>query len=599
MTPTTRPASTGRTAPTAYAGEVMYADAQVARLLDALEAMGLRGETLVVYVSDHGESLGEHGEPTHGTFLYGATLDVPLIVAPPTGTGAGSPALMLAGRRVRGLARLVDVTPTVLDLVGLPVPSGLDGVSLLPLVIHEGASAAGTRPADTSETLGGPVSYAETYHPRFRYNWSELVAVATERWKYVRAPQPELYDLQEDPKELRNVWAEHPRIAATLARQLESMGPPKGEAEPTPAKLDPEALARLRALGYVGGAEAATVRRDGPRPDPKVALPLLQELLQAQADRVAGRLDEALTRLEALARKDRENPAVFLELSAVYSRRNDAQRAIAAAKRAAGLDPASVVAVLDLALAYRAAGRREEAAAGFERVLALDADNLKALLNLGEAYQSRGERERALDLYQRAVAVAPRFARARISLGSVALELNRLDVAEQALKQAVALGGTQPDLHFNLGVLAEQRGQRAAAAREYRAEVAAHPESLGAWVNLGLLERQAGRIDAALAAFERAASARADAFEGPYLLAETLAGLGRRDRGRTLGPGGAPAQPERAAHRAVAAAHPRSILRTRAGRRWKLGRGRWAVGRGRAPHTFHVGSGFSRALAEL
>ena len=123
---------------------------------------------------------------------------------------------------------------------------------------------------------------------------------------------------------------------------------------------------------------------------------------------------------------------------------------------------------------------------------------------------------------------APRLARARISLGSVALELKRPAVAEEALKEAVALGGKQPDLHFNLGVLAEERGQRAVAMREYRAEVAAFPDSLGAWVNLGLLERQAGRVEPALAAFEGAARAKADAFEGPYLLAETLAALGRR-----------------------------------------------------------------------
>ena len=106
--------------------------------------------------------------------------------------------------------------------------------------------------------------------------------------------------------------------------------------------------------------------------------------------------------------------------------------------------------------------------------------------------------------------------------------MNRLAVAEQALKQAVALGGNQPDLHFNLGVMAEQRGQKAVAAREYRAEVAAHPDSLGAWVNLGLLERQAGRVEAALTAFERAAAAKADAIEGPYLMAETLLAVGRR-----------------------------------------------------------------------
>jgi len=513
--------------PTPYAGEVMYADAQVARLLDALDALGLRRNTLIVYLSDHGESLGEHGEPTHGIFLYGATLDVPLIIAPPTGAPAGSPAVLHPGRRVRGLSRLVDVTPTLIDLAGLPAATGLDGVSLLPMVAQEAALGT-SAPADTSDALAGPVSYAETYYPRFHYNWSELVGLETERWRFVRAPRSELYDLTRDPKELHDVSAAHPQVAATLAAHLDSMNLLKRGEAPAPAKLDPEELKRLQALGYVGGADAGSARRTGPRPDPKDGLPLLDELLQAQTDRDAGRLDDAARRLEALVQKDRENPAVFVTLSTVYTRRGDTQSAIRAAKRAVALDPESVPAVLDLALAFQAAGGTEEAAAGFERVLALDPDNLKALLLLGEIHQARGEQEKAFDLYRRAVAVAPQLARARISLGAVALELNRLDIAEASLKQAIALGGNQPDLHFNLGVMAEQRGQRAVAEREYRAEVAAHPESLGAWVNLGLLERQAGKSDAALAAFEKAASARPDAFQGPYLMAETLVALGRR-----------------------------------------------------------------------
>jgi tetratricopeptide (TPR) repeat protein len=117
----------------------------------------------------------------------------------------------------------------------------------------------------------------------------------------------------------------------------------------------------------------------------------------------------------------------------------------------------------------------------------------------------------------------------QVNRGSIALELNRLDVAEEALQKAVALGGSPPpSLHFNLGVIAEQRGRPAFAVREYRAEVAAHPDAFKAWVNLGLLERQSGRTDAAVAAFERAAGAKADEMAGPYLLAETLASLGRR-----------------------------------------------------------------------
>jgi choline-sulfatase len=517
-----------RKAPTPYAGEVMYADSQVARLLDTLDTLGLRRNTVVVYLSDHGESLGEHGEPTHGIFLYGATLDVPLIIAPPPGGALGAPGVALAGRRVRGLARLVDVTPTVLDLTQLPVPSGLDGTSLLPMVLREAASAGPWPPVDTADALAGPVSYGETYYPRFHYNWSELATVETPRWKYVRAPRPELYDLQKDPKELHDVTAEHREVAATLARHLDSMNLAQANDAPTPAKLDPDALARLQALGYVGGGDAPTARSTGPRPDPKDGLPLLQELLQAQTERDEGKLDEAVKRLETLAHKDPQNPAVFITLSSVYDRRKDQEGAIRAAKRAVALDPQSAVAVLNLAFAFHTAGRRDEAATGFERVLSLDPENIKALLLLGEIHQARGDREKAFEFFQRAVAAAPRLARARISLGAVALELNRQSIAEESLKQAVALGGSQPDLHFNLGVMAEERGQRATAIREYRAEVAAYPDSIGAWVNLGLLERQAGRVDAALTAFERAASAKPDAFQGPYLLAETLATLGRR-----------------------------------------------------------------------
>jgi choline-sulfatase len=531
-----------RRAPTAYAGEVMYADAQVARLLDALDALGLRRNTVIVYLADHGESLGEHGESTHGIFLYGSTLNVPLIFAPPPGAGIGSPPLALAGRRVRGLARLVDVTPTILDLVGLPVPAGLDGTSLLPMLAHERAPTVasaliGSPPAaagsddDPPDALAGPVSCAETYYPRFHYGWSELFAVETERWKLVRAPRSELYDLRSDPQELHDVSGDHPRVAATLAAHLEATQALKAGDEPTPGKIDPEALERLKALGYVGVNDAtatSAARRQGPRPDPKDQLPLLHALLEAQALRDAGRLDDARRRLEELVRKDSENPGVHLALSSVYFRQKNAPAAVAAARRAVELDPESAVAVLDLAFAYQAQGRMEEAATGFERVLQLDPENLKALVNLAEIQDARGEREKAFGLYQRAAAVSPRLALVQVNRGNLALETNRLDVAEEALRAAVALGASPPGLHFNLGVVAEQRGRAAAARREYRIEVDAHPESFKAWVNLGLLERQAGSVDAALAAFEQAARAQADEMAGPYLMAETLAGRGRR-----------------------------------------------------------------------
>jgi choline-sulfatase len=522
-----------RRAPTAYAGEVLYADAQVGRLLDALDALGLRQRTLVVYLSDHGEALGDHGEATHGIFLYGATLDVPMMIAPPSGATGGSTALLPAGQRVRGLARLVDVTPTVLDLVGLPLPAGLDGASLVPLVAHEAAPPAG--PTDAApDALAGPVSYAESYYPRFHHGWSELVLLETERWRSIRAPRPELYDRRADPKELDNVYERHRGIAATLTVQLEAMKLLKTGDQPTPGRIDPEALERLRALGYVGAGESGRPAplRSGPLPDPKDQIPLLHELQTAQAKRDAGRLDEAVRLLEELARKDRGNPEVPFTLASVYFRLKNYEAAIAADRRVLELNPNYAIAVLDLALAYQAAGRTDEAIAGFERTLALLPENVKALLNLAEIHYARGERQKAFDYHERAAKAVPRLALVHVNLGTLAMEMNRLDVAEAALREAVALGDSRQSLHYNLGVIAEQRGRKAEAAREYRAEVAAHPDAYKAWVNLGLLERQAGRTSAALEAFERAASATADAIAGPYLMAETLLGLGRRPEAR-------------------------------------------------------------------
>jgi tetratricopeptide (TPR) repeat protein len=201
----------------------------------------------------------------------------------------------------------------------------------------------------------------------------------------------------------------------------------------------------------VSGNESVAARHTGPRADPKDGLPLLQQLLDAQAERDAGRLDPALARLEALAQKDPENPAVFVAIASVQGLRGDWDGAIQASKRALALDSTNVVATLDLAMAFRSAGRPNEAAVGFQQALSLDPGNIKALLNMAEIHQERGEPAKAFDLYQRAVAAAPRSADAFAGLGSAAIELNRLDVAEDALKHAVALGSRHADLHFAHG----------------------------------------------------------------------------------------------------------------------------------------------------
>ena len=194
-----------------YLGEVAYMDAQIGRVLTWLDERGLSDRTIVVALGDHGESLNEHGEGTHGLFVYDATLRVPLIIR--------SPYDRLRGRTVESVVRSEDVMPTVLDLVRVDSPRGIHGQSLAPLM--------GGDVADLN--LDG---YAETLYPRFHYGWSELRALRAGRFKYIEAPRPELYDIAQDPLETKNLYGERRALADRMAAQLRSLEASVTSAQP-------------------------------------------------------------------------------------------------------------------------------------------------------------------------------------------------------------------------------------------------------------------------------------------------------------------------------------------------------------------------------
>ena len=186
------------TAQGAYDGEIAATDAQVGRLLQHLETDGPSGDTLVVVVGDHGESLGEHGEQQHGFFVYDAAVHIPLIIA-----GPGVPARVIPDQ-----VRIVDVMPTILAMVGVAAPADVQGVSLVPL--SEG------KPLDL-------LALSETWYPRYHYGWSELTAVRDGRYKFIAAPRRELYDIEADPGETKDLSAANPRMADALERGLRDM----------------------------------------------------------------------------------------------------------------------------------------------------------------------------------------------------------------------------------------------------------------------------------------------------------------------------------------------------------------------------------------
>ena len=245
-----------------YDGEIAFADEQVGRCVSWLKTAGLDDRTILVVVGDHGESLGSHGEGTHGYFIYDDVLHVPLIIATPIDE--------LRGIRVDAQVSLVDVFPTVLALAGIDSQGRLDGRSLVPLMFH---------PA-TPDTA---YAYSESMTPNLQYGWSALHSLRSPRYKFIRAPTPELYDLTADPGEIHNVLSSHRSMAHDMDSALDRLmaESSRGARAPEVANLDRDTIARLSSLGYVGGTPAASTAPAGALADPKDRLDVFIDVQRA------------------------------------------------------------------------------------------------------------------------------------------------------------------------------------------------------------------------------------------------------------------------------------------------------------------------------
>lgn len=363
-----------------YRGEIAFADHQVGRLLTAVRRRFGDEGLLVAVTSDHGESLGQHGERTHAYTVYDATQRVPLILS-----GSGVP----AGRVVETPVRLVDVAPTLLAAVGgAPFGGGRD-------LRAAWQGADGERPA----------AYVETLATHLDYGWSPLVGLRTSRLKYIRAPRPELYDLREDPEETRNLAADAPGLVERLDRELETRlaGP---SAAAVPVELGAVDRARLESLGYVVPESPATgmPRPDRARgPDPKDALPLLERIAQAHRTAADGRFLEALSDLEAI--RDPAPHVRVLRASMAYNA-GAYEKAVREARWAIEREPRRLDVHLILARALEQLGDAAAAGEAFERAVELDPRSLEGWRGIARVAASLPDAARARVARERVEALA-------------------------------------------------------------------------------------------------------------------------------------------------------------------------------------------------
>jgi arylsulfatase A-like enzyme/Flp pilus assembly protein TadD len=445
-----------------YDGEVAFTDACVGRVLEAARAVS--GDALLVaVVADHGEGLGDHGERTHGLFVYQSTLRVPLILA-----GPGLP----SGERRRGLARTADVAPTVLGAMGVPAPSDLDGADLMR-----------TKPQE---------AYAESRYAA-GFGWAPLFSFRAGALKFVEAPRPELYDLAADPHETRDLARERPSDAARLRSALAAFR--RAERAGSAAPIDPGSAEKLRALGYVAGPAPALSVATGR--DPKDALPLWQRFEEASWARTRGEPEAAASALRDLVAQDPGNPAFLRALASALRLGGRADAAVRVLDDLTRAAPDDALAWHERALAQAAAGRLAEAVASAERAAALDPALPEPHNHLGVLRARQGRAREALEAFDAAVRLDPNNARAWNNRANALRALGRRDEAAVAYREAAQRAPAYADPRNGLGVLAVEAGDLEGAAAAFTGVLEREPDHADARVNLAFVRARQGRVDEA------------------------------------------------------------------------------------------------------
>jgi arylsulfatase A-like enzyme/Tfp pilus assembly protein PilF len=443
-----------------YAGETAYADASLGAALAALERAGSLARTLVVVASDHGESLGEHGERTHGLFAYDATLRVPLIIwAPPS----------IRPAVVRSLARLVDIAPTILDLVGVSRNGSVDGHSLWPFV-------SGERTEDDA------ASYFEALNANLTRNWAPLTGVVSRGRKLIDLPIPELYDLAADPGERHNVYARQPEQARPLERALDALT--AGHRGATAAPVDSETSERLRSLGYLVAPVARPSRTYTAADDPKTLVGL-QNRLDAALDRLkSGDVDEAERLLEGILSERPDFMTAYERLAFLYHETNRREQAIATLERASREGVADAELLSTLGGYLQEANRLDRSAAVLEAALKMNPSEIDAYEKLGITYTRMKRFREAERRFRYVLSIDPNSPLTYNNLGSMFLTEDRTSDAIEALTRAVALDPGLAAAHNGLGVAYARQGDKNRAVAEWREALRLRPELTDAADNL-------------------------------------------------------------------------------------------------------------------
>ena len=462
-----------------YDGEIAYMDHYVGAVVDRLREKGILDRTIIVIAGDHGEGLGDKAETGHGIFIYEETLRVPLII--------NNPKIFPRAQVIESSVRLVDVAPTILGLTGLGgEAAAMQGQSLIDRM--------------TGRTGNDLEALVETFYPRDNFGWSELVGLVSGHWKMIQAPRSELYDLESDPGESKNIFGSAAQKADELSTRLKqeilrrSSGS-AGARAGAPARS--EDLERLRTLGYVSFAPAKPISAF---PDPKDKIETLRRIQQAQALELEEKDLEAERVYRGILDEMPDSPAGYVDLAIAQAKQKKFDRAIGTLSSGLRRIPDSEILMVRLGHTFLVMGKAPEALATMEKVLALHPRSVDALTVCAGILDTAGQKDEARSRYERALAIEPESRHLRTNYAGNLASVGRL---REAIKVYETLMSDFPDeqSYYQFAAIASSYlGEFDRAIFLFERALAIVPTASGTF-NLALTYEKSGRFDQAMKYF--------------------------------------------------------------------------------------------------
>jgi len=483
-----------------YAGEVEYTDEQLGLFFKFLQEQGLYDKSLIIVTSDHGEGLWEHGERTHGFFVYETTVWVPLIIRAPG---------EFSQKRIHQVVELVDIAPTILDAFDTRVPKSYQGDSLLPLMYPSG-----------KEPFKKDAAYTEAFYSRLHLGWSELQALYHKDWKYIRAPKEELYNIRDDGAEKNNIAVKYPVEKEKIKRRLLKFISEKSRnaiSQVQTMTLDQKDRERLESLGYITSKPVSDPSKKGPLPDPKDKVSFFEIFDGGRKLMSEGKHDQAIQLAKKLLEDEPGNLDVLMMLGVSSSKNGFPAEAVPYLYKVLKAKPDYNDAMVNLLQALIADGKPDQAILEAHRFLKIFPKDYVLYILLGRAFFYKTDYENSLKHFQKSLEIEPLNSKALLYTGEVYLLKKDYTSAESYIKKARAIYPNLENAYYLLGKLEETRGNTEAALTHYERELENNPENHIASFHLAETLKKKGEYQRAIDYYYR--TIKGDpSFKLPYLM---------------------------------------------------------------------------------